>query len=47
MSNLYDNMRKRQAKGISRSKKKSTISSKIYSQMKAGKGPFAKKEDKS
>jgi hypothetical protein len=42
---LYENINKRKAAGKSRSKKKSTISDKIYAQMKAGKGPFAKKKD--
>lgn len=44
---LYENINKRRAAGKSRSKKKSTISDKIYAQMKSGKGPFAKQEDKS
>ena len=42
---LYENINKRRAAGKSRSKKKSTISDKIYAQMKAGKGPFAKKQE--
>ena len=41
---LYENINKRRAAGTSRTKKKSTISDKIYAQMKAGKGPFAKKK---
>lgn len=44
---LYENINKRRAAGKSRPKSKSTIKSKIYAQMKAGKGPFKpkKKED--
>ena len=42
---LYENINKRRAAGTSRSKKKSTISDKMYAQMKAGKGPFAKKKE--
>ena len=33
---LYENMRKRKALGISRSKSKSTISAKAYANMKRG-----------
>ena len=33
---LYENMRKRKALGISRSKKKSTITPKAYANMKRG-----------
>ena len=40
---LYENMNARKKKGISRSKKNSTISSKAYSNMKAG---FPKKKKK-
>mgnify|MGYP003649372312 FL=1 len=40
---LYDNMNKRKKAGTSRSKKKSTISSKAYANMKAG---FPKKKNK-
>ena len=40
---LYDNMNKRKKAGTSRSKKKSTISSKAYANMKAG---FPKKKSK-
>lgn len=43
---LYENINKRKAMGKSRPKSKSTINSKIYAQMKAGKGPFKKKEEK-
>ncbi len=42
--NLYDNIRKRQKKGISRSKKRSTIIPRIYEQMKKKKGPFKKRK---
>lgn len=41
---LYENINKRRAAGKSRPKSESTISDKIYKQMKAGKGPFAKKK---
>jgi hypothetical protein len=44
---LYENINKRRAAGKSRSKKKSTINDKVYAQMKAGKGPFAKKKEDS
>ena len=40
---LYANINARKKKGISRSKKKSTISSKAYANMKAG---FPKKKKK-
>ena len=40
---LYDNINKRRKLGISRSKKKSTISDKAYANMKAG---FPKKKKK-
>lgn len=40
---LYDNINARKKKGNSRSKKKSTISAKAYSNMKAG---FPKKKKK-
>jgi hypothetical protein len=40
---LYDNINKRKKAGTSRSKKKSTISSKEYANMKAG---FPKKKKK-
>ena len=40
---LYANINARKKKGISRSKKKSTISDKAYSNMKAG---FPKKKKK-
>ena len=40
---LYENMNKRKKAGTSRSKKKSTISSKAYANMKAG---FPKKKNK-
>ena len=43
---LYRNINKRKKAGTSRSKKKSTISQKTYSAMKAGKGGFAKKKKK-
>ena len=42
---LVENINKRKAKGISRSKKKSTISPKAYAQMKAG-WPKKKKRNK-
>ena len=41
---LYRNINNRKAKGISRSKEKSTISDKSYANMKAG---FPKKKKKS
>lgn len=41
---LYANINKRKRKGISRSKKNSTISPKAYANMKAG---FPKKKKKS
>jgi hypothetical protein len=41
---LYENINKRRAAGKSRPKSKSTISDKIYKQMKAGKGPFKPKK---
>ena len=41
---LYENINKRRAAGKSRPKSKSTISDKIYKQMKAGKGPFKSKK---
>jgi len=41
---LYANINRRKRKGISRSKKKSTISPKAYANMKAG---FPKKKKKS
>lgn len=44
--NLYENIRKRKAKGISRSKKDSTIDPKIYDQMKKKKGGFKPKKGK-
>jgi hypothetical protein len=44
--NLYDNIRKRQRSGTSRSKKKSTIIPAIYEQMKKKKGPFKPKKKK-
>lgn len=37
---LYDNINKRKKKGISRSKKKSTIDEKTYKKMKEKKGGF-------
>ena len=40
---LYDNINSRKKKNISRTKKKSTISDKAYSNMKAG---FPKKKKK-
>ncbi len=40
---LYDNINKRKKAGTSRSKKKSTISSRAYANMKAG---FPKKKNK-
>ena len=40
---LYDNINARKKKGISRSKKNSTISDKAYANMKAG---FKKKKKK-
>ena len=40
---LYDNINKRRKAGTSRSKKKSTISSRAYANMKAG---FPKKKNK-
>ena len=40
---LYENINKRKKLGISRSKKKSTISDKAYANMKAG---FPKKKKK-
>jgi len=40
---LYENINKRKKAGTSRSKKKSTISSKAYANMKAG---FPKKKNK-
>jgi hypothetical protein len=40
---LYRNMNIRKKKGISRSKKKSTIDPKTYAKMKAKKGGFRKK----
>jgi hypothetical protein len=43
---LYENIRKRQKKGISRSKKDSTIDPKIYDQMKKKKGGFKPKKGK-
>lgn len=41
---LYENIRKRQRAGISRSKKKSTIDPKIYSMMTKRQGGFADKK---
>lgn len=41
---LYRNMNIRKKKGISRSKKKSTIDPKTYAKMKAKKGGFRKKK---
>ena len=43
---LYDNINKRKKKGISRSKKKSTIDEKTYKKMKAKKGGFKPKKRK-
>jgi hypothetical protein len=43
---LYANINKRRAAGTSRPASKSTISDKIYAQMKAGKGPFKPKDKK-
>ena len=40
---LYRNMNIRKKKGLSRSKKKSTIDPKTYAKMKAKKGGFRKK----
>lgn len=40
---LYENINRRRKKGISRSKKKSTISKEAYANMKAG---FPKKKKK-
>ena len=40
---LYENINRRRKKGISRTKKKSTISKKVYANMKAG---FPKKKKK-
>jgi len=42
--NIYENIRKRQKAGTSRSKKRSTIIPRIYEQMKKKKGPFKKKK---
>jgi len=41
---LYDNINRRKKKGISRSKKKSTIDPKTYDKMKKKKGGFAPKK---
>ena len=43
---LKANINKRRAAGTSRPKSRSTISDKIYAQMKAGKGPFKPKDKK-
>ena len=43
---LYDNINRRKKKGISRSKKKSTIDPKTYDKMKKKKGGFAPKKKK-
>lgn len=43
---LYDNINKRKKKGISRSKKKSTIDEKTYKKMKEKKGGFKPKKRK-
>ena len=43
---LYANINKCRAAGASRPKSKSTISDKIYAQMKAGKGLFKPKDKK-
>jgi len=43
---LYSNINKRKKAGTSRSKKKSTISPKIYKQMKEKKGGFKPKKKK-
>jgi hypothetical protein len=44
---LYDNINRRKKKGISRTKKKSTIDPKTYDKMKKKKGGFAPKKKKS
>ena len=41
---LYDNINKRKKKGISRTKKNSTIDPKTYDKMKKKKGGFAPKK---
>lgn len=43
---LYENMNKRKKKGISRSKKNSTIDPETYDKMKKKKGGFAPKGKK-
>jgi hypothetical protein len=42
---LYVNMNRRKKKGISRSKKKSTISKDVYERMKLKKGGFKEKRN--
>lgn len=43
---LYENMNRRKKKGISRSKKNTTISQKVYNRMKLKKGGFAPNKNK-
>ena len=43
---LYENMNRRKKKGISRSKKNTTISAKTYNKMRLKKGGFAPQKKK-